>query len=268
MLTQRLRSLEYETQLILLHTFMNFKNTAMLWSMGKDSTTLLWIARKMFENEIPFPLFHVDTSFKIPEMIVFRNQLKKNWNLPLHVVSADKALREGMNSSLGKLNCCRSLKTNPLLELISVHKLNALIVGIRRDEEGSRSKERYFSLRKQDGSWDLINQEIEIQGLFPNQVPYGQHYRVHPLLSWTELDIWEYMKLENIPFSELYLSKKGKRYRSLGCAPCTGSVPSQASNIDEIIFELKSTQTSERSGRAQDQETKYALEKLRAQGYM
>ena len=268
MLTPRLRSLEFETQLILLHTYLSFKNVGMLWSMGKDSTALLWMVRKLFKNDIPFPLFHVDTSFKIPEMISFRDQLKKDWNLPLHVVSPKVALKAGMNSSKGKSNCCRALKTLPLLQLISDNNLQSLIVGIRRDEEGSRSKERFFSLRNSDGSWDITNQEIEIQGLFPTEVAPSQHYRVHPLLSWTELDIWEYINLEKIPFSPLYLSKNGKRYRSLGCAPCTNSVSSDAANIEQIIAELKTTQISERSGRAQDQEALYALEKLRSKGYM
>ena len=268
MLTPRLRSLEFETQLILLHTYTSFKNVGMLWSMGKDSTALLWMVRKLFKNNIPFPLFHVDTSFKIPEMISFRDQLQKDWNLPLHVVSPQLALSEGMNSSKGKAVCCRALKTLPLLELISKNNLQSLIVGIRRDEEGSRSKERIFSLRKPDGSWDITNQEIEIHGLFPSEVSPSQHYRVHPLLSWTELDIWEYIHSEKIPFSTLYLSKNKKRYRSLGCAPCTGSISSEASSIEELIAELKTTQISERAGRAQDQETLYALEKLRSQGYM
>jgi sulfate adenylyltransferase subunit 2 len=268
MLPQRLRNLEHETQQILLHTFLNFKNTGMLWSMGKDSTALLWMVRKLFNNEVPFPLFHVDTSFKIPEMISFRDKLKKEWNLPLNVYIPEKALKDGMNSTHGKLECCKALKTTPLLKLISENNLNALIVGIRRDEEGSRSKERYFSLRKKDGTWDLANQDIEIQGLFPRTAPPDQHYRVHPLLSWTELDIWQYIRHENIPFSELYLSRKGKRYRSLGCAPCTGAIDSTALTIDEIVDELHLTKISERSGRAQDQETRYALEKLRSQGYM
>lgn len=268
MLTERLRELEYETQSILLHTFLNFKNAGMLWSMGKDSTTLLWMARKLFENEIPFPLFHIDTKQKLPEMLKFRDTLKQQWNLPLKVVSNDSAINEGMNPSKGKMECCRSLKTTPLLKLISDNDLHALLIGIRRDEEGSRSKERHFSLRKKDGSWDLSRQEIEIHGLFPTAAPAGQHFRVHPLLSWTELDIWNYIKAEKIPFCELYIAQNGKRYRSLGCAPCTGSVESSAVTIDEIVNELSTTQISERSGRAQDQETTYALEKLRAQGYM
>ncbi len=267
-LKTRLQNLEYESQSLLLHCHLNFKKVGMLWSMGKDSTALLWMARKMFQGQIPFPLFHIDTSFKIPEMIQFREKLRQEWQLPLKVYSPTLALQAGMNSTRGKLNCCRALKTEPLLSLIEENDLDCLIIGIRRDEEGSRSKERFFSLRKPDGSWNYTEQETEIQGLWPEIAPQRQHYRVHPLLSWTEKDIWHYTQQEQIPFSELYLSREGKRYRSLGCAPCTGQIQSSASNLDQILQELHHTQTSERAGRAQDTEVSYGLEKLRAEGYM
>lgn len=267
-LTERLQRLEFEAQSVVLHCHTEFKNMGMLWSMGKDSTALLWMVRKLFKGRIPFPLFHIDTSYKIPEMIQFREKMQTEWQLPLQVYQNSEALSAGMNSNQGKLDCCKALKTTPLLNLIQHQKLDCLLIGIRRDEEGSRSKERFFSLRQPDGSWNYTEQETEIMGLWPEVTPLGGHYRVHPILSWTESDIWSYTKAENIPFSELYLSKGGRRYRSLGCAPCTGSVDSTASNLDEILQELKTTQVSERAGRAQDNEVSYGLEKLRKKGYM
>ncbi len=267
-LSPRLQKLEYETQSVILHCATHFKNMGMLWSMGKDSTALLWMVKKLFPVQIPFPLFHIDTSFKIPQMIEFREKMKNTWKLPLQVYANDSALKSGMNNSLGKLNCCKALKTEPLLKIINDKQIDCILIGIRRDEEGSRSKERFFSLRQPDGSWNHTEQETEIIGLWPQSAPAQKHFRVHPILSWTERDIWQYTRAENIPFSELYLSANGKRYRSLGCSPCTGSVASSARTIDEIITELETTQISERAGRAQDNEVSYGLEKLRQKGYM
>lgn len=268
MLSPRLQKLEYETQSVVLHCHSHFKNMGMLWSMGKDSTALLWMIRKLFGSKIPFPLFHIDTSFKIPEMIQFREKLQKEWQLPLQVYQNKAALAAGMNNTQGKLKCCKTLKTEPLLKIIEEKKLDCLLIGIRRDEEGSRSKERFFSLRDSDGSWNHTQQQTEIFGIWPLAAPEKKHFRVHPILSWTERDIWDYTRAEKIPFSELYLSKNGQRYRSLGCAPCTGTIASTASHIDEIILELEKTKVSERAGRAQDNEVSYGLEKLRQKGYM
>jgi sulfate adenylyltransferase subunit 2 len=239
----------------------------MLWSMGKDSTALLWMTRKLF-GRIPFPIYHIDTSFKIPEMIEFREELAAKWDVPLRVFRNAKEIENGMSPQAGRQNCCKQLKTIPLLDLISSEKLEALLIGIRRDEEGSRSKERYFSLRAASGQWDFQNQDTEVFGLWPTAVAAAHHYRAHPLLAWTEKDIWQYTAHEEIPFSSLYLSRNGKRYRSLGCAPCTGQVFSTADTLPKILEELQTTQTAEREGRAQDSETRYGLEKLRQQGYM
>ena len=257
---RRLQLLEYESMSILKHALDHFQASAMLWSMGKDSTALLWMLRKICGGIVPIPLFHIDTSFKIPEMIKFRERLRSEWNLPLHIYQNQSAIASGMNSSCGRQSCCGALKTQPLLNLIKEHRLEALLIGIRRDEEGSRSKEKIFSRRNLDGSWDYKNQEVEIEGLWPFSAQNGQHYR--------ELDIWNYIAQEKIPFCDLYLSKNGKRYRSLGCSPCTQPVESQAQSLEEIIEELKVTATTERSGRSQDTETAYGLEKLRRQGYM
>jgi sulfate adenylyltransferase subunit 2 len=240
----------------------------MLWSMGKDSTALLWMVKKIFPEGFPFPLFHIDTSFKIPEMIQFREQIRQEWNLPLKIFSNRTALEQGMNPNWGKQACCKALKTEPLLQLIAEEKLECLLIGIRRDEEGSRSKEKYFSLRTANGTWNYTNQNTEIAGLWPNQVGEGSHFRVHPLLSWTERDIWDYILAENIPFASLYLAKENFRYRSLGCAPCTKPFSSTASSAEVIVRELAQTKFSERAGRAQDSEVSYGLEKLRQEGYM
>jgi sulfate adenylyltransferase subunit 2 len=267
-LSTRLIQLEYEAQSIVMHCASSFQRTGMLWSMGKDSTALLWMVKKLFPEGIPFPLFHIDTSFKIPEMIRFREQIRQEWNLPLKVFSNQTALSQGMNPGLGKQNCCKTLKTEPLLQLIAEERLQCLLIGIRRDEEGSRSKERYFSLRAPNGAWNYTDQETEVAGLWPVQVAPDSHFRVHPLLSWMERDIWDYIRAENIPFSSLYSSKENFRYRSLGCAPCTKPFASSALSLNEIITELSQTKFSERAGRAQDSEVSYGLEKLRQEGYM
>jgi hypothetical protein len=138
-----------------------------------------------------------------------------------------------------------------------------LIVGVRRDEEGSRSKERVFSERTRDDSWDYTNQPPELWDQFKTDFPKGNHIRVHPILAWSEVDIWEYIRREQIPIIDLYFAKNGKRYRSLGCACCTGMIDSEADTLDKIIEELKHTKTGERAGRKQDQEDAYAMQKLR-----
>ena len=173
-----------------------------------------------------------------------------------------------MGPDKGRLVCCKALKTDPLLEVVSKYKFEGLILGIRRDEEGSRSKERVFSERNKDSEWDYTNQPPELWDQFKTDFPKGNHIRIHPILHWNEIDIWSYIAREKIPLVDLYLSRNGKRYRSLGCAPCTGKIESNASTIEEIIQELKNTKTSERAGRAQDQEDAYAMQKLRKAGYM
>ena len=147
--------------------------------------------------------------------------------------------------------------------MVKNYEFEGLIVGVRSDEEGSRSKERVFSERNADSEWDYTDQPPELWDQFKTDFKKGNHIRVHPLLGWKEIDIWEYIKRENIPIIDLYFAKNGKRYRSLGCAPCTIPIDSNATTIDEIIEELKNTKSTERSGRAQDQEDAHAMEKLR-----
>ncbi len=264
-----LDELENQSVFILREAYKKFKNLAMLWSIGKDSTVLLWLARKAFFSHCPIPLVHIDTSFKIPKMIEYRDRVAKEWGLTLVVGQNKKALDEGMNHTKGRIVCCEALKTNGLHQVMEEKGYTGLILGIRRDEEGTRAKERYFSPRDKNFEWNFKDQPPELWDQFKTTFAEGTHIRIHPLLHWTELNVWEYIHREKIPIIDLYFSNaEGKRFRSLGCAPCTMPIESQAKTVEEIIEELKTTTTSERSGRAQDQENTYAMQKLRAKGYM
>jgi sulfate adenylyltransferase subunit 2 len=263
-----LRSLEAYSIFILREAYSRLGRLGLLWSIGKDSTVLLWLAKKAFLGHCPFPFIHVDTSYKIPEMIAYRDRVVAELGIVLIVHQNKQALAEGMGPDKGRLVCCKALKTEALNDMTRTYGFNGLIVGVRRDEEGSRSKERIFSVRNTEDQWDYTNQPPELWGQFKTDFPKGHHVRVHPLLQWSELDIWRYIEAENIPLIDLYFTKNGERYRSLGCAPCTGRIKSQASNVSEIIAELEETKTGERAGRAQDQEDAYAMQKLRKDGYM
>ena len=263
-----LERLEAESIYILREAYKKFGKLGMLWSIGKDSTVMLWLAQKAFFGNCPFPLMHVDTTYKIPEMITFRDEVAKKYNLKLIVNTNTKAIEEGMGPHEGRLVCCKALKTEGLNQIVKEYEFEGLIVGIRRDEEGSRSKERVFSERNSESEWNYTDQPPELWDQFKTDFKKGNHIRVHPIINWREIDVWEYIKRENIPLVDLYFAKDGKRYRSLGCAPCTNPINSNATTIDEIIEELKNSNETERSGRAQDQEDAHALEKLRKQGYM
>ena len=242
---------------------------ALLWSMGKDSTALLWLVRKAFLGRIPFPILHIDTGYKFPEMYAFRDRLAKEWCFELIIGKNEIKLGQRMGPGSGlKLECCSELKTNVLRDMIISHGFSAVILGIRRDEHGIRAKERYFSPRDSSFQWDYENQPAEIWDQYASIVTEEEHYRIHPLLHFSELDIWRYMQSENIPFVSLYLSNQGKRYRSIGCVPCCAPVESTASTIDEIIAEIRTSIVSERAGRAQDKENLYTMQKLRSLGYM
>ena len=268
---RHLDSLENQSVYILREAHRKFKRLAMLWSIGKDSSVLLWLARKAFFGHVPMPCVHVDTSYKIPEMIQFRDQKVKEWNVELIVGQNKAALAAGKtfpNGALTRVECCGLLKKDALQQVIEEKDYQAVIVGIRRDEEGTRAKERYFSPRDRNFEWNFKDQPPELWDQFKTDFDPGTHIRIHPLLHWTEMNVWEYIEREKIPIVDLYFAKDGFRYRSLGCAPCTKPVPSQATTVPEIIEELKGTKTSERSTRAQDQESEDAFERLRASGYM
>lgn len=245
-----------------------FKNIAILWSCGKDSTALLHLVRKAFFGKVPFPVIHIDTGVKFPEMYEFRDRVAKEWSLNLIIARNEEAMKEGVSYEKGRMDCCTRLKTDALKSVMDRENFDALLLAIRRDEHGIRAKERVFSPRDQKFQWDYNNQPPEMWDLFRGVFEEGKHVRVHPILDWTETDVWEFMKNENIPVNKLYFAKEGKRYRSLGCMPCTKPVDSDADYIDKIIKELSTTNVSERSGRDQDKEKAFMMQKLRALGYM
>jgi len=267
-----LGEVESQSVYILREAYSRFENLAMLWSIGKDSTVLLWLARKAFLGHVPFPLVHVDTSYKIPSMIEYRDRLCRDWNLRLIVGRNDAALTEDATYPAGRatrVECCGRLKKDALKAVLDQHHFNALIVGVRRDEEPTRAKERYFSPRDANMEWKAEDQPPELWDQFETGHEPGAHVRVHPLLHWTELNVWEYIEREKIPVIPLYFANdRNERYRSLGCQPCTFPIPSTARTVAEIIAELRHTKVPERSGRSQDQESEDAFEKLRRDGYM
>lgn len=264
----RLDYLENQSIYIFREAYKKFKDLAMLWSIGKDSTTMVWLAKKAFYGRIPFPLIHIDTSFKFGEMIEFRDRYAREWGVKLIVGQNKAALDSGMNCRMGRFECCHALKTQGLQEVIKKYNFKGLILGIRRDEEGSRAKERYFSPRDENFTWDYKDQPPELWDQFQTEVDDKTHIRIHPLLHWTELDVWMYVQRENIPVVSLYYAKDGKRFRTLGCEPCCVPVDSNAKTIDEIVEELKTTKVTERAGRLQDHEGSYKMQKLRTFGYM
>jgi len=290
-----LDKLENQSIHILREAYSEFKQLCMLWSIGKDSTVLLWLARKAFFGHVPIPLVHIDTTYKIPEMIEYRDRLAREWRLDMIYGKNEAALQAKATFPDGnatRLACCKALKTEALINTLNGtwprYRLNhetgryeldpnkepytGVIVGVRSDEEGTRSKERVFSARGTNSHWDIGDQPPEFWNQYKTDFAPGTHVRIHPLLDWTELNIWEYIERENIPVVSLYFDQgDGTRYRSLGCAPCTKPVQSTAKNVRDIIEELstgKFANISERSGREQDKEDGGGLEALRREGYM
>jgi len=278
---------------ILRETKSRFKNPAVLWSMGKDSTTLLDLCRKAFFGEIPFPVIHIDTLKKFPEMYEFRDKIVKEWKIKLIIAKNEKA-SSITPDKVGHFNCCYNLKTIPLKQTIEKYKFDAIITAIRRDEHHMRNIERVMSPRTKDFEWKILRPKkpgeegdapyvslqpvSELWDLY--QTDFGKncsHVRVHPMLHWTELSVWQYIKQEKLPVNPLYFADyveknynygKNYRFRSLGCKCCTKPVKSSAKTVDEIIEELKTTTTKEREGRCQDKEEEQVMRKLRCLGYM
>ncbi len=263
-----LNELENKSIYIIREAYHEFQRVVMLWSVGKDSTTLLWLCRKAFFGKLPFPVLHIDTGYKFPEMYDFRDHYARTWGLELIVQRNEEAIASGMSPSKAKMECCGALKTEALKQAIDKYGFKALLLGIRRDEHGIRAKERYFSPRDRNFQWNYKDQPPELWDQYKSKSDDDTHLRVHPLLHWTELDIWRYVKRENIPVTHLYFAKDGKRYRSIGCVPCCSPMKSNAGTVDEVIEELKNTKEAERAGRAQDKESAYTMQKLRALGYM
>jgi sulfate adenylyltransferase subunit 2 len=292
---KHLNRLESKSIHIIREAYANFQNLGLLWSIGKDSTVLLSLIRKAFFGHIPFPVIHVDTTFKIDSMIAFRDRLALEWGFTLVTSKNEEPLlaKETFpDGGADRLRCCHLLKTAGLKQMLSgstprywlnhktekfelyenTNPFSAVMLGVRSDEEGTRSKERYFSPRDSKNRWNISSQPPEFWNQFQTEFPNGTHLRVHPLLDWTELNIWEYIQQENIPVIPLYFDHgTGTRYRSIGCGPCTSPVVSPSKNISEIISELRDgalSKVSERAGRAQDQDGGGTLEALRRDGYM
>ena len=292
-----LRSLEAESIHILREAAAEFACPVMLYSIGKDSSVMLRLAQKaFFPGKIPFPLLHVDTSYKFPEMIEFRDSYTRQIGAQLIVHKNQAALDAGANPfSLGTQKCCGLLKTKSLLDALAEGGFDAAFGGARRDEEKSRAKERIYSFRDPLGQWDPKNQRPELWNIFNSRIDKGESIRVFPLSNWTELDIWLYIQAENIPIVPLYFAKERDvvlrngsivlihnpaqllpgekaqllkcRMRSLGCVPCTGAIRSEADSVAKIIEEMVSFRRSERENRAIDHDEEGSMELKKREGY-
>lgn len=265
----RLDEQENKSIYIIREAYHHFRHIAMLWSIGKDSTSLLWMCRKAFFGAIPFPVIHIDTAYKFPAIYRYRDQMAKEWGLNLIVAQNKTALENGVGPHAGsKLDCCNMLKTDALKQVMEQYGFKAVLLGIRRDEHGIRAKERYMSPRDACFKWQYQDQPPELWDQYQGQISEKSHLRIHPLLHMSELDIWQYIEREKITVIDLYYARNGRRYRSIGCQPCCKPVESSADSVRAIVEELKLTKTAERSGRAQDKEDVYTMQKLRSLGYM
>jgi len=262
MIIQDVKKLEERSIYIIREAKLKFKNIAALWSMGKDSTAMLAIARKAFLGKVPFPVVHIDNGIDFPETYAFRKKLAEEWNLNL-ILGKTKIKPVGWG-----LACCGETKTIALKEVMKEYGFDALMMAIRRDEHWIRAKERYFSPRNKNFRWNYKNQPAELWDDYSSKLDAKGHIRIHPMLDWNEVDVWSYVQKEHVPVVPLYFSRNGYRYRSLGCTHCTVPLKSNAKNINDIIKELEATETDERSGRSQDKEKEYVMQKLRALGYM
>ncbi len=258
--------LEHAAVTIVREAYATLQPLAMLWSMGKDSTALLWLVRKAFFGEVPFPLVQLDTELELDEVYAFRDRLAREWQLDLRIELCPP--EDAMDPTLPPAARAAARKTEGLKNYLQREGPRGVIVGIRRDEQATRAKERIVSPRSAGGTWDVRAQPPELWGYYATDVPHGAHARVHPLLHWTEVDIWRYTQRENIPYVSLYLARDGMRYRSLGEKNITFPVRSDAASLDAIIAELAATREPERAGRAMDHESEDAFERLRSAGYM
>lgn len=274
-----LNNLEAQSIYIFREAFHAIDKLAMLWSFGKDSNVMIHLARKAFFGRIPFPLIHCDTELEMDEVYAFRDKYAKEWEVNL--LSPICPPIEATDITLPHAARVASRKTLGLKAVIEEHGFVGIVAGIRRDEEATRAKERVFSPRGVEGGWDVKEQPPEFWDQYKTEFAPGTSIRIHPLLHWTELDIWLYIQRENIPIVPLYYAKKygqfegrdlgGKmmRFRSLGEKGITWPVESNADSIETIIAELRVTKTSERSGRPMGvDEDESSFERLRADGYM
>ena len=293
-----LRMLEAESIHIIREVAAEFQRPVMLYSIGKDSSCLLRLAQKAFHpGPIPFPLLHIDTTYKFREMIEFRDRYTQEIGANLIVYTNREAIDDGANPfRLGTQRCCGLLKTKALLDGLRTGPYDAAIGGARRDEEKSRAKERIFSFRDEKGQWDPKNQRPELWNLYNPRIHPGESLRVFPLSNWTEMDVWQYIHVENIPIVPMYFAKEREmlvrgdslipleqsfipllpgekpqlvrcRMRSLGCSPCTGAIRSDADTVPKIIEELVSFRRSERENRVIDHDQEGSMEIKKREGY-
>ena len=293
-----LRLLEAESIHILREVAAEFQRPVMLYSIGKDSSVLLRLAQKAFHpGAIPFPLLHVDTTYKFREMIEFRDSYTRELGVKLIVYTNQEAIGDGANPfRLGTQRCCGLLKTKALLDGLRAGGFDAAMGGARRDEEKSRAKERIFSFRDAKGQWDPKNQRPELWSLYNARIDPGESLRVFPLSNWTEMDVWQYIHVEKIPIVPMYFAKDREmlvrgdslipleqpfipmlpgerpqmvrcRMRSLGCSPCTGAIRSDADTVPKIIEELVSFRRSERENRVIDHDQEGSMEIKKREGY-
>ncbi|PDH46180.1 MAG: sulfate adenylyltransferase subunit CysD [Bacteroidetes bacterium MED-G21] len=292
-----LRELESEAIFVIREVAAQFDKPALLFSGGKDSILMTHLAKKAFyPARIPFPLIHIDTGHNFPETIEFRDRLVNDLGVTLIVGSVQEAIDKGMVKEETGVNASRnSLQIVTLLDTLEKHKTDAAMGGARRDEEKARAKERFFSHRDEFGQWDPKNQRPELWNLFNGRKNNGEHFRVFPISNWTEMDVWEYIKLEEIDLPSLYFSHKRKcverdgvilaaskyinlkdgeevtekivRYRTCGDMPITGAVYSEADTIEKIIDEIATTRTTERGTRADDKRGETAMEDRKKAGY-
>jgi sulfate adenylyltransferase subunit 2 len=294
-----LKQLEAESIHIIREVAAEFENPVMLYSIGKDSSVMVRLAEKAFHpGRPPFPLMHVDTTWKFREMIQFRDNYVRNelgWDLIVHI--NEEGSRQGISPfTHGSKVYTDVMKTQSLLQALSMHRFDAAFGGARRDEEKSRAKERVYSFRDKNHRWDPKNQRPELWNLYNGRVHKGESIRVFPLSNWTELDVWQYIHLENIPIVPLYFAaprpvvsrdgtlimvdddrmplepgenpqRKVVRFRTLGCYPLTGAVESSATTLPEIIQEMLLTKTSERQGRVIDYDQAGSMEEKKREGY-
>ncbi|WP_180280399.1 sulfate adenylyltransferase subunit CysD [Azospirillum oleiclasticum] len=261
-----LDQLESQSVYILREAYNRIDKLALLWSIGKDSNVLLWLCRKAFFGRVPFPVVQLDTAMELPEVYAFRDRIAREWELDLKVEQCPP--EEAMDPTLPPLTRAAARKTEGLRNLLRDGGYQGVFVGIRRDEQATRAKERIFSPRTLDGAWDVKDQPAEFWDHYKTRFAEGTHVRIHPLLHWTEIDIWRYSKREEIPIVPLYFARDGQRYRSLGEKNITFPVASHAATIDDIIAELAVTRVPERAGRAMDNESEDSFERLRSAGYM
>ena len=262
----QLDRLESQSIYILREAFSRVDKLAMLWSLGKDSNTMVWLARKAFFGRVPFPVVHLDTGKEFPETYAFRKRYVGEWGLNLIADLCPPI--EQSDPTLPPASRFAARKTEGLKAALATYGFTGIVAGIRRDEQSTRAKERVFSPRGPTGQWDVRDQPPELWDQFNTSSAPGTHVRVHPLLHWTELDVWRYIRREAIPVVSLYFSREGKRYRSLGEEGITFPIESRAGTVDEIIAELERTRVEERAGRAMDHESEDAFERLRTDGYM